>query len=698
MKSFLRQSTPAILTLIACILAYGLWIPWLGLYADDWPFIYVNHIAGPAGVVEFISWVRPVAAWFFAFAAGLTGEHFWVAHALLLVLRWFVALAFYYLLRDTFPNARNLALWSALFLAVYPAFKQQPLAVEYVPHFLALGILFASLRFSVFAASEKPLTASKRLIYHLLAWVGSWQVFILEYFSGLELMRPILLYVIYKRRMSHLEAFRRATITWLPFLFVLAGFVLWRVFILGFPSYQPELLSELSESHLKTLAGLSGTISNDLWTAGILAWVQPFVDFPVGGRTLLLWAGIVTTSFAIFGILIFGFEETQHLWHRVTGLKRYSNPSCPAELGSGVDLRHSLFFISLGLFAMLAAGPPFWVTRIPLSLDFPWDRTTLAFMTGASLFAAGLLGLLQNGLARIRLRPGSVQVLPRLLLCALLAFSIGLHFQNANKFRKEWTILRDFAWQLSWRAPGLAPGSAVLLDQSPFNYHVDKFLSPLLNWIYAPDNKSLELSYSVLDFHKQWGKTLPPQTPKDPIQVNYGTLSFTGRADQLLIAVYDPPGCFRLLTPAESTHLIISEELKETLSLQNLTLIQPRPPIHAQPPDFLGPEPAHNWCYYYQQAALALQQGSPQDAVEFYETATEKGFSAGQPSEYLLYVDAYTQTGQWEKALQISHLVVDSGDFYKNAACTFWDHIRGKVDAQEGANALLALDCERNHR
>ena len=47
----LREWTAPAALLGACLLAFGLTIPWLGLYADDWPFVYVNHLAGWRGTL-----------------------------------------------------------------------------------------------------------------------------------------------------------------------------------------------------------------------------------------------------------------------------------------------------------------------------------------------------------------------------------------------------------------------------------------------------------------------------------------------------------------------------------------------------------------------------------------------------------------------------------------------------------------------
>ena len=68
------------------------------------------------------------------------------------------------------------------------------------------------------------------------------------------------------------------------------------------------------------------------------------------------------------------------------------------------------------LLAMLGGGSIFWLTGIPVTLDFPWDRSTLALMPGASLAAAGLLDMLAA--ARYR----------SILVAVLAALAVGMPF------------------------------------------------------------------------------------------------------------------------------------------------------------------------------------------------------------------------------------------------------------------------------
>ena len=47
-----RPSTVPFALLAYCVISFGLLIPWLGFYWDDWPSIYYLHVLGPRGFID----------------------------------------------------------------------------------------------------------------------------------------------------------------------------------------------------------------------------------------------------------------------------------------------------------------------------------------------------------------------------------------------------------------------------------------------------------------------------------------------------------------------------------------------------------------------------------------------------------------------------------------------------------------------
>jgi len=638
-----------------CVLAFGLVIPMLGLYADDWPFVYVNQLSGLRGVVDFISWVRPFGAWIFAAVTALGGTHFWFYHLLLLLLRALDAWLLWRFLRCLWPNQPRPALWAALLFAIFPAFKQQPLALEYALHFIVLALLLLSMTTMIQAARRPSLFSGLAVA----SWLLAFNIFFIEYFAGQEALRPVLLWLaLAPHERDRRTLFKTVVLRWLPYLFVFVTFLVWRVFVLRFPSYRPELLDAFGHDPLGALSYLVQTIAGDLFTVALGTWGQTLV-FPPGGKTLLLYLGLVTTS--LITLLAYLFRAP------------IAEPETPR-----FTPRPALTWMAVGLVSMLVAGWPFWITNLPVELDFPWDRTTLAFMPGACLFAAGLLLLL----TRPRLQ--------NILLAILISLSIGLHFQNANRYRKETSILTPFYWQLAWRAPGLETGTALVLDREPFEYHIDKFLTPLVNWSFAPEHTGQDMPLILFDLHKVAGKYLNPDSTHRPIKSSYGTLSFKGNTANVLLIAYDPPACLRILGKHNEGQMQISKEMRPLLRYSNLEQIRLQQDPPARPPDFLGPEPPHTWCYYFEKADLALQAGAWDTVARLGDEAQNAGLRPTTAGEWFVFIEGYARAGQWQQAQAISEEVAKN-KFYHPTVCRLWHTLL--ADAGRPDAIPVSLNC-----
>ncbi|NPV84454.1 MAG: hypothetical protein HPY45_00405 [Anaerolineae bacterium] len=634
-KTFLPLSA---VLLGVSFLSFGMLVPWMGLYADDWPFFYVYRLAGFEGVIQLIAWVRPFAGWMWALITAITGEAFYRAHVVVLLLRCADALLFWYLLRLLWPRQPIQAVWGALIFAVFPAFKQQPLALEYFAHFLQLGFYMGSCLLMLLAA-ESP---RRRWFFYPLGWVFALSMFALEYFFGQEFLRPVFLWMMLRREEPHRgKLIRRVLLNWLPYLLISMAFLYWRVFIHKFPSYQPELIESLRTDALSAIADLVQRILTDLWTVGVGTWLQ-ILRLPSGLKTLII-AG--AAGLAAFAVVLFLLSKKANL-----------DVSQPAK----GELKTAAGWMSVGLLSMFLAGWPFWIIHFPIRLEFAWDRPTLSFIVGCSIWTAGLLQLL-------RYRP-----LQRLLVALLVGLSVSLHVQNANQFRKEWDNFRNFYWQLTWRVPGLMPGTTLVLGYSPFYFHNDKFLVPVLNETYAPENTSLRLPYSIHDFHKLWGSIVPPKGKQDTVGWRVGTLAFESNVSGLLMIAYEPPGCVRLLSQEDGNQMLFSAEYREGLQFSHLDRVILETERVAQPPGYLGQEPQHGWCYYFEKAELARQQGNWEEVNRLGDWVRGEGLYAGYPSEWLVFVDGYLHAGRVEEAGEVSKMVI-SDDFFRSATCQVWE-------------------------
>jgi len=215
-----------LLLLLLTILAYGLLIPALGFYFDDWPVIYM--IQSEADFWEFYSYDRPFSAWTYIVTAPIFGTSSILWHTFTLLLRWLVSWLLWQVLKLIWLNHIREVTWISLLFSVHPVFLQQPIAVAYSQHFITYALFFLSC-LTMLAAVKKPSHAW--YFYAVSVMSAVLHIFTMEYFWGLELVRPLLLWLFYTNQGVQKETRIKQTIfKWLPYLAVLITAVIWRVF------------------------------------------------------------------------------------------------------------------------------------------------------------------------------------------------------------------------------------------------------------------------------------------------------------------------------------------------------------------------------------------------------------------------------------------------------------------------------------
>jgi hypothetical protein len=634
----LRNWTIPLALLGLVTLAYGVFIPLLGLYGDDWPYLWVNHVFGPSGYIRFVAWDRPFSAWIYLLATPILGERVWAYHLFLVLLRWMSAVLFWWVLRLVWPRRTVLAALAACLLVVYPGFLQQPIPLEFMLHFGVLALFLLSVGTMLVAVCRK------RSFWLLMAisLVSSAAMFSLEYFVGLELLRPVLLWIVLREQIPDLrQRARRIVLYWLPFLVLLAGFVFWRVAVLQFPSYQPTFLGALKSSPAVALLDLAYRIGIDLKTVVFDAW-RNTLNLPSGGRTQVLYLALFSAS-AILA------------WVTLWLVKRDENPARRT-------LIPQIEPIWIGLLALVLAGGPFWVTGLPVQVTFPWDRSSLAFMPGASLVLAGLVDLFPS-----RLRP--------VFLALLVGLAVGLHAQNALAYRTESNKLRDFFWQLSWRAPALKPGTIVLSEQIPLYYYSDNSLTPPLNWTYAPGQSSGQQVYNLFDIDERLGGSLPALKENLPIRRTYRSFAFQGNSSNILMVFARAGSCLRVISSQDAKLPGLPPKLSQALELSHLDQISVNEKSAAVPPAHLiGAEPGHTWCYFFEKASLAEQRLDWKEAAALGDQLRQQNLSPSDLSEWLPFVEAYARMGALDQAQAISETVYQQKNL-RPALCDTWQKV-----------------------
>ena len=638
------------LLLIFTLAAYIPLVGQMGFYWDDWPMLWFKITKGAEGFATAFDSDRPFLGYLYQLTASLLSNHPLEWQIITVILRWLITTAFWWMLHLLWPERKQEVFWISLLLAVYPGFKQMPIVYVWLNAFFMLlaYILSYGMMLKAMGSGTKKgwiLWTIPSVLLFTFCTIST------EYYIGLEISRGVFIWIFLARQagfrnLSLGKKILKTILQWVPYIGVLGLFMFWRVFIFKFPSYQPVLLEQLSVKPLKTLFDLVIRIIEDAYTATWGAWVE-FFSFPnhsdfelVSGK--LFWM-VVFISFAL--ILLTGF------------LYRYENN----QDNKKERLTWCLTAMGLGLLMVLCPGLPYWVTMLPVRLSYPYDRFLLAFMFGSSIFIVGLVFFfLRTEWQRI------------LVMSLFAAMAIGGHILNANSYRKDWGMQKDFAAQLITRIPELKPNTILMTDDNPLSYESDNSLTGLVNLALKPKEETDNLPYSVDMFTARFGSIENYVNMRDIYQDFRGSL-FWASNDQMVAFHYAPPACLRIIDPEQHSKLnIFPESYKNFIALSDPKgRIVPDSETRTFLFDEVFQEPLpQNWCYYFQKADLARQ-------TENWEEITKIGdevlpvMKAKEASEYFVFTEAYIRLNRWDDAMVMFKRIHEEGKYLDQVLCTY---------------------------
>jgi hypothetical protein len=658
--------------LILCVISFGVLLPWLGVYWDDWPTIWYLHLLGPAGFKDVFAIDRPMLGSIFTVITSLVGQTPAAWQVFSLLARWASCLALGGTLLALWPKNIRQVSWVVLLYAVYPGFMQQYISVTYSGTWIILTAFFLSLGLMIWAV-RKPKGAWVMIV---VSWLlSAFAMFSSEYFFGLEFLRPVLLWLVLSEQDADTRLkIRQVAIRWFPYLVIIALFLYWRIFLLETPRGQIQLFDQLAANPLVAGFTLLKTILGDIFESTVIAWGQT-LNF----LNTLRMGWPLTLVYLLLVVLAAGGTAVY------LALLRTDSDRNAASLEPGQTKHWANQAIFLGVLALVLCGWPFWITNLPIRLKFPWDRFTLAMMPGASLLFAGLL-----------VRFIKKQLITAAILGIAVGLAVGAQFQIANQFRVDWNAQKAFFWQLVWRAPQLTPGTTLLTTDIPLKYFSDNSLTAPLNWIYAPDNISRQMPYLLYDIKVRLGMGLEGLQKGLAINQPYRATDFSGTTSQAIVMVAPPKGCLKLLDPALDNGYPLKQPLiSQALPLSNLENIVSNPEQPALPPaNMFGPEPSHDWCYYYEKAELARQIKDWQQVSKLGDQVLQGKLKPADPVELLPFIEGFAHVGRWDDARDLSLQAYKSSSRLQSLLCSTWSRIEQATT--QDPQGKLVIDTIKN--
>lgn len=658
--------------LALCGLGFGVLIPILGLYWDDWPAIATIRLLGTGGFWDFYQGERPFSAWTFIVFGPLFGTNPFLWHLFTLLLRWLTVLAMWWMLQLLWPNRKSEVTWMAFLFAIYPTFTQQPVAVAFSQHWITFGLYFFSVGCMLLALSKPrwllPLTA-------LSLTTSALHMLTMEYFIGLELLRPVYLWLLLAdETTTPSQRLRRVLVYWLPYLLLVVGVVIWRLFFMEIISEDPNdpvLLYNLLSQPLSAILRLAQLASQELLENLVGVW-----NLALPAETVDFTNGLFLTSLAL-GALGAGLSII------------YLYNLRPAPLHSrSQDRQWYRQAIALGLFAAFLGSLTAWVTDRNVLTGLHGGRFGLAAMFGTSMLLVALLSWLT---------PRRLQKI--LIVAVLVGVAVAFHYRSTYGYFNAWVKQHQFYWQLTWRAPYLKAGTVLYSTDELFLYVGRNPTSMALNLLYPQATGSSQLAYWFVELPYHVGpKGIPGLLEGRQLDFSFRNYTYTGSSLDGVAIFYEPDGgrCLWLLSPRDRYNPDIPALTEEVLPISNLSRVVESPPSAGFPPQQLfGDEPFHSWCYYFQKAELARQSGDWEQVVELAQEAALNGFEPLNPHERQPFIEAYAHTGEWDEAFRQTRRAYQRDARYANQLCYLWMEIDRDIELPAGARQQLAELRER---
>ena len=614
-----------------CLLAFGLLIPFLGFYQDDWHPVFYGYSRGLESLWElFLYDNRPFASVIYILGFKILGFKPIHWHVLALILRTLTVVATWVVFIELWPQKKRQASWAAILFAVYPFFDLQPLALIYTIQWM--GFLLFS--FSIWAMLRSIQRPEQFWFYTILSLITSaLQLLIIEYYIGLELIRPVLIWMLTSdKEESSKETITRVMKLWAPYLGILAVYITFRLFFIprppsGFERNAPWLLYNFIENPFSTFLHFVESVVKDFVIILGAAWNNLFSPDLFGVATP---SNLIALALAVIvgGGLYFFFQKYQG----------------HDEQSTGRSVKWIKSALILGLILVLLGPIPGWLTNQFISTKNPlWSsRFGLASMVGASVLIVALLELLiYNRKYRT------------IVYCCLIGLSVSWHFLNTNDFRWAWQTQTNFYNQLKIRAPYIKPNTAILSDSELFPRMGEYPTAFALNSLYSRQTNLRDVDYWFFGLYRGFNEERGELIEGIPLGDAQFSSNFSSNSLDSLIVYYEPElnRCLWILNPEYGQVYEIPEISREVSEISNIDRIVAEPPDSVNRSEqIFGKLDVDNWCYYFQKADLAKQNKEWSGVVNLWNEAAENEYKPGNGVEYLPFIEGFAMTGDWDKA------------------------------------------------
>jgi hypothetical protein len=654
------------LALLAVIfLAYNAQFWRMGFYYDDWEgiFLYKQNFSFWQIWQYFLN-DRPFSTLVHVAYNPFLGASAFGWRFFAILLNWVAILLFVKTLLLIWPKYKLHIAWIGVLLTVYPGISRILVPKTSMPHYTSL-LLFT---LSIFLMVQAVKNGRHRVLFTALSVVlGCAQVLIIEYFSGLELIRFFIIYYLVQQQGGSLwRNLRQTILTTIPYFLPFILFVYYKISLL--PSWQIEgdmakhsleFLADFNANPMAALTTYANRVFQDVFYAIFYIWTKPFDP-----QEIEITARVTIFSWVFGALLALLVAAVIEAWVRRSNDEHHALPRW--------------YLVPLiPLISTFVGGIPVWMIGRQVMYGAWADR----FLFGMFLGSVSLVVMFVLWFVRREMR--AVQ---HLALALLFVSAFAMQFRESNRYALNWQKQRDFFWQLKWRAPSLADKAFIVTHNAPVAYNVNYQMAFSLNMIYntgVPAEDVRHWWYSSDEHLPAYIKQQPGST--EPLEQQFRNITFHSDMTRAVAVIYRlSMACLLVADPIyiEAPFLWPSER-QIFLNSHPEMILPDDPPM---PVDVFGKEPARTWCYYFQKADLARQYERWDDVLSIWREADGQGYQPVYGLEYIPFIEASARLDDWDSARNFTRRAAAATENMERVLCANWQRILETSDESPEAS------------
>ena len=633
----------ALLVIVSAI-AYLPLVGSFGYYYDDWYLMHSAGAHGPSVFWDIFRVDRPYRVLVMIPAYSLFGPNPLYYNLSAYLFRLAGALSLFWILKMLWPRQTGATTLMALLFLIYPGFLSQPNAIDYQSHIVGLASALLSI-----ALTLKAILSGNRftkMILHIASLFSGWLYLgQMEWYIGFELFRWACVFLLSSRSGGTLLQKGWRALQWAyPSFIIPAVFLVWRLFIFQSERGATDVdvqFSQLRLYPLQTLYHWALQVLNDIFDVTLAAWLTPLSQLK---GDIQLWGGLLA---------ILGTGLTVLVLYR---LKEGEVESGPQQ----ADFKREAFL--LGLFTVVGGLIP--IAMVNRDVWFPsFSRYSLVSSVGVAILLPAILLWINH------------RVLQNITAAALCLVALFTHHANSLKHAQETAIMRNFWWQVAWRVPQFEKNTTLVANIAGVATEEDYFIWGPASLIYYPERQNPDgiqpgLFAAILN---QDTVTKIQTRERQEYDNRKNIVTYKNYRNFILLDQPASGSCVHVINGAAPEYSSADADSIRAIGAFSETehILTDEAP-HAPPEIVFGPEPPHDWCYYYQKADLARQRGDWDEVVKIGEQASDANLTPADPIEWMPFLQAYVQTENVNRLTELAPLI-SSDPYIAQQACNIVD-------------------------